>query len=123
VATFTPEDQALLDELNYRKSFVAWQEREAARQARLAGLAALTSIFTAATVTPFATVSSSQSEALASSDPEVSAMLSNIATVMGYTGQAIVSLLEQLSTAEPAPITPSEAARAAAPEPEQAPTE
>lgn len=123
MATFTPEDQALLDELNYRKSFVAWQEREAARQARLAGLAALTSIFTAATVTPFATVSSSQSEALASSDPEVSAMLSNIATVMGYTGQAIVSLLEQLSTAEPAPITPSEAARAAAPEPEQAPTE
>jgi len=123
VATFTPEDQALLDELNYRKSFVAWQEREAARQARLAGLAALTSIFTAATVTPFATVSSSQSEALASSDPEVSAMLSNIATVMGYTGQAIVSLLEQLSTAEPAPITPSEAARAAAPEPEQASTE
>jgi len=123
VATFTPEDQALLDELNYRKSFVAWQEREAARAARLAGLAALTSIFTAATVTPFATVSSSQSEALASSDPEVSAMLSNIATVMGYTGQAIVSLLEQLSTAEPAPITPSEAARAAAPEPEQAPTE
>ena len=122
MATFTPEDQALLDELNYRKSFVAWQEREAARQARLAGLAALTSIFTAATVTPFATVSSSQSEALASSDPEVSAMLSNIATVMGYTGQAIVSLLEQLSTAEPAPITPSEAARAAAPEPEQAPT-
>jgi len=123
VATFTPEDQALLNELNYRKSFVAWQEREAARVARLAGLAALTSIFTAATVTPFATVSSSQSEALASSDPEVSAMLSNIATVMGYTGQAIVSLLEQLSTAEPAPITPSEAARAAAPEPEQAPTE
>lgn len=123
MATFTPEDQALLDELNYRKSFVAWQEREAARQARLAGLAALTSIFTAATVTPFATVSSSQSEALASSDPEVSAMLSNIAPVMGYTGQAIVSLLEQLSTAEPAPITPSEAARAAAPEPEQAPTE
>ena len=123
MATFTPEDQALLDELNYRKSFVAWQEREAARQARLAGLTALTSIFTAATVTPFATVSSSQSEALASSDPEVSAMLSNIATVMGYTGQAIVSLLEQLSTAEPAPITPSEAARAAAPEPEQAPTE
>ncbi|MEG8051451.1 hypothetical protein QP178_16850 [Sphingomonas aurantiaca] len=123
MATFTPEDQALLDELNYRKSFVAWQEREAARQARLAGLAALTSIFTAATVTPFATVSSSQSEALASSDPEVSAMLSNIATVMGYTGQAIVSLLEQLSTAEPAPITPSEAARAAAPEPEQAPAE
>jgi len=123
VATFTPEDQALLDELNYRKSFVAWQEREAARQARLAGLAALTSIFTAATVTPFATVSSSQSEALALSDPEVSAMLSNIATVMGYTGQAIVSLLEQLSTAEPAPITPSEAARAAAPEPERAPTE
>lgn len=123
MATFTPEDQALLDELNYRKSFVAWQEREAARQARLAGLAALTSIFTAATVTPFATVSSSQSEALASSDPEVSAMLSNIATVMGYTGQAIVSLLEQLSTAEPAPITPSEAARAAAPEAEQAPTE
>jgi hypothetical protein len=123
VATFTPEDQALLDELNYRKSFVAWQEREAARQARLAGLTALTSIFTAATVTPFATVSSSQSEALASSDPEVSAMLSNIATVMGYTGQAIVSLLEQLSTAEPAPITPSEAARAAAPEPDQAPTE
>ena len=123
MATFTPEDQALLDELNYRKSFVAWQEREAARQARLAGLAALTSIFTAATVTPFATVSSSQSEALASSDPEVSAMLSNIATVMGYTGLAIVSLLEQLSTAEPAPITPSEAARAAAPEPEQAPTE
>lgn len=123
MATFTPEDQALLDELNYRKSFVAWQEREAARQARLAGLAALTSIFTAATVTPFATVSSSQSEALASSDPEVSAMLSNIATVMGYTGQAIVSLLEQLSTAEPAPITPSEAARAAAPEPEQAATE
>ncbi len=123
MATFTPEDQALLDELNYRKSFVAWQEREAARQARLAGLAALTSIFTAATVTPFATVSSSQSEALASSDPEVSAMLSNIATVMGYTGQAIVSLLEQLSTAEPAPITPSEAARAAAPEPEQASTE
>ncbi|PTQ59536.1 hypothetical protein C8J26_2382 [Sphingomonas aurantiaca] len=87
MATFTPEDQALLDELNYRKSFVAWQEREAARQARLAGLAALTSIFTAATVTPFATVSSSQSEALALSDPEVSAMLSNIATVMGYTGQ------------------------------------
>jgi len=123
VATFTPEDQALLDELNYRKSFVAWQEREAARQARLAGLAALTSIFTAATVTPFATVSSSQSEALALSDPEVSAMLSNIATVMGYTGQAIVSLLEQLSTAEPAPITPSEAARAAAPEPERSPTE
>lgn len=123
MATFTPEDQALLDELNYRKSFVAWQEREAARVARLAGLTALTSIFTAATVTPFATVSSSQSEALASSDPEVSAMLSNIATVMGYTGQAIVSLLEQLSTAEPAPITPSEAARAAAPEPEQAPTE
>ena len=123
MATFTPEDQALLDELNYRKSLVAWQEREAARQARLAGLAALTSIFTAATVTPFATVSSSQSEALASSDPEVSAMLSNIATVMGYTGQAIVSLLEQLSTAEPAPITPSEAARAAAPEPDQAPTE
>ncbi|MBE2990898.1 hypothetical protein IFR23_02600 [Sphingomonas sp. CFBP 13603] len=123
MATFTPEDQTLLDELNYRKNYVAWQEREAAREARLSGLAALTSIFTAAAVTPFATVSAAQSEVLASSDPEVSGMLSNIATVMGYTGQSIVSLIERLSTAEPAPMTPSEAAKAAAPDAEKAPVE
>lgn len=120
VATFTPEDQALLDDLNFRKNYVAWQDREAARQTRFAGLAELTSIFTAATVTPFATVSAAQSEALASRDPEVSGMLSNIATVMGYTGQSIVSLIERLSIAEEAPTM---AVSAAAPDSEQAPAE
>ncbi len=121
MTSFTPEDQTLLDELNYRKNYVAWQEREAAREARLAGLAALTTVFTAATVTPFATVSAEQSEALASTDPEVSDMLSNIATVMGYTGRSIVSLIERLSTAEPEPIAHSDTSSAAAPQPEQAP--
>lgn len=121
MTSFTPEDQTLLDELNYRKNYVAWQEREAAREARLAGLAALTTVFTAATVTPFATVSAEQSQALASTDPEVSGMLSNIATVMGYTGQSIVDLIERLSTAEPEPVVQSDTSSAAAPQSEQAP--
>lgn len=123
MTAFTTEDQAMLDDLNYRKSYMLWQERESARKGRLARLAELQSVFTAATVTPIATIAAIQSEALVETDPEVSGMLSNIATVMGYTGQSLVNLIQGLMTVEPAPMSPSEAANAAAPETNQAPAE
>lgn len=109
---FTDDDQRQLYDLNRRKGQAAWQRREAIRTARLGRLSPLTAIFTADAVDPFIMVTGEQSATLADSDPDVSQMLANISTVMGFSGRSIVELLEHLAVPEVEPTAVMRAAPA-----------
>jgi hypothetical protein len=114
MTTFTQEDQAMLDDLTFRKAMVEWSEREDDRKRNLAALSEVAKVFTSATIAPIVECASTQRAAMEVVDPAFAEMLDNVSTVMGYSGMRIVDLIERLSAPEPEPAVTTVAAPAEA---------
>jgi adenylylsulfate kinase-like enzyme len=110
MTTFTQEDQAMLDDLTFRKAMVDWSAREDDRQRKLAALSEVAKVFTSATIAPIVECASTQRAAMESVDPAFAEMLGNVRTVVGYSGMQIVQLIDRLSTPEPEPAVATVAA-------------
>jgi hypothetical protein len=81
--TFTQEDQAMLDDLTFRKAMADWSAREDDRKRNLAALSEVAKVFTSETIGPI------------------------------VSGMRIVNLIERLSAPEPEPAVTTVAAPAA----------